>query len=65
MSRQRKQLSKEDREKVFNKYGGRCAYCGCKLKSIKDMQVDHFIPFRNGGAGEMSNYMPACRQCNF
>lgn len=65
MSEQRKRLSKEDREKVFNKYGGRCAYCGCKLNSIKYMQVDHFIPFRNGGADEMENYMPACRQCNF
>lgn len=65
MSRQRKKLSKEDRKKVFNKYDGHCAYCGCKLKSIKDMQVDHFIPFRNGGTDEMENYMPACRQCNF
>lgn len=65
MSRQRKNLSKEVREKVFNKYDGHCAYCGCKLNSIKDMQVDHFIPFRNGGVDEISNYMPACRQCNF
>lgn len=65
MSKQRKHLSKEDREKVFAKYGGQCAYCGCKLKSIKAMQVDHFIPFCNGGADEIENYMPACRQCNF
>lgn len=65
MSRQRKQLSKEDREKVFNKYNGHCAYCGCKLNSIKNMQVDHFIPFCNGGADEMENFMPTCRQCNF
>lgn len=36
--------NKELREKVFNKYDGKCAYCGDKL--IK-MQVDHIIPQRN------------------
>ena len=35
-----KKISKQQREAVFNKYGGRCAYCGCEL-TLRTMQVDH------------------------
>lgn len=59
----RKRITKADRLQVFDKYGGRCAYCGKKME-IKEMQVDHMIPLRVGGADEMRNYMPACRRCN-
>lgn len=59
-------LSKKMRETVWQKYGGRCAYCGRKIK-ICDMQVDHFIP-KNGyfaqGTDDLSNLMPSCRMCN-
>ena len=59
-------ISKRTREAVYQKYGGRCAYCGRKI-AYKDMQVDHFIP-KNGyfaqGTDELSNLMPACRMCN-
>lgn len=34
----------KDRECVFNKYGGRCAYCGCALE--KGWHVDHLEPVR-------------------
>lgn len=34
--------SKKDREIIFNKYGGRCAYCGDEL--IKGWHVDHLEP---------------------
>jgi len=36
---------KARRQKVYEKYGGRCAYCGTKIE-YKDMQVDHLIPQR-------------------
>jgi len=39
-------MKKSDRQKVFDKYDGRCAYCGCEL-SMKEMQVDHLICQRN------------------
>ncbi len=32
-----------DRKKVYDKYDGHCAYCGCEL-DFKDMQVDHARP---------------------
>ena len=59
----RKKITKVERQQVYEKYDGHCAYCGNQIE-IKDMQVDHMIPLRLGGGDEMSNYMPACRQCN-
>lgn len=35
-------VSKSDRQKVFDKYGGHCAYCGCQLQ--KGWNVDHIEP---------------------
>lgn len=35
-------MKKADREKIFYKYGGRCAYCGCEL--TKGWHVDHIEP---------------------
>lgn len=28
---------------VYNKFNGKCAYCGCSI-NISDMQVDHVVP---------------------
>ena len=36
--------SKKDREIIFNKYGGKCAYCGDDLK--KGWHVDELLPVR-------------------
>ena len=74
----RKAIPKKVRELVYQKYGGHCAYCGCKLE-YKDMQVDHVVSvYRNDWRrlfsepnlsdeelNSLENYMPACRQCNF
>lgn len=54
---------KIDRHKVWLKYGGRCAYCGNEI-SIKDMQIDHIKPKRNGGTDDIDNLNPSCRLCN-
>lgn len=69
-----KQLSKAERIKVYSKYGGHCAYCGCSLK-YDEMQVDHLIPLYwaeelvgKATAEEVldfKNLMPSCRACNF
>lgn len=37
---------KIDRNKVWNKYGCKCAYCGEDIK-FKEMQIDHIIPKAN------------------
>ena len=59
-------ISKATRQKVYEKYDGRCAYCGEKIE-YKNMQVDHFIPKRGyseEGSDDISNLMPSCRTCN-
>ena len=35
---------KEKREFIFNKFGGKCAYCGCDLQ--KGWHVDELEPIR-------------------
>lgn len=59
----RRRLSKSERQKIYDKYNGHCAYCGCEL-GYKDMQVDHVIPLRRGGDDDIENMLPACRSCN-
>lgn len=60
---------KIDRKKVYEKYNGRCAYCGRKIK-YKDMQVDHirpkvkYSPFEEIDVDDISNLNPSCRLCN-
>ena len=39
-----KNSMKEDRARVFNKFGGCCAYCGCQLE--KGWHCDHVEPCR-------------------
>lgn len=39
-------MTKADRQKVFDKYGGKCAYCGCELQ--KGWHVDEIEPVRRG-----------------
>lgn len=59
----RKKLTKTEREEVYKKCKGHCAYCGIKI-DYKDMQVDHVKPLRIGGEDSIENMLPACRSCN-
>jgi len=44
----------KEREIIFNKYAGACAYCGTELQ--KGWQADHLIPKRNFYAYVKSQY---------
>lgn len=60
----RKVLKPCERELVYKKCNGHCAYCGCEL-AFKDMQVDHVVSlYWHNGADDISNMLPACRSCN-
>ena len=50
----RRKLTAAERQQIYEKFGGRCAYCGCKI-TIKDMQADHVVPLHLGGADDISN----------
>lgn len=71
-----KGINKEDRIKVYNKYNGRCAYCGISL-SYDSFHVDHIDPVfrrssknelekmgRKKGLNKIENYNPSCISCN-
>ena len=60
---------KPTRLEIYNKCGGRCAYCGDPIL-IERMQVDHVWPknlahLRPGeDIDRPENLMPACQPCN-
>jgi len=47
---------------VFEKYDGKCAYCGCEL--VKGWNADHITPKAYGGGNELRNLNPSCKECN-
>ncbi len=51
-------MKKKDRELIYNKYGGRCAYCGCELQ--KGWHVDEIEPIRRNFIWDKENkkYVP-------
>ena len=59
----RKKISRAERQLVYDKTNGRCAYCGSKI-SLSDFQIDHLSPFVHGGKCVLENLYAACRSCN-
>ncbi len=49
-----------EREKIFQRDGFECVYCGAK----DDLLLDHFIPFEHGGATHPLNLITCCVGCN-
>lgn len=47
-------------ETIVENFGYVCAYCG----SGGPLEVDHFLPISQGGANDITNFVPACRSCN-
>lgn len=71
-----KEFSLEKRKQVYNKFKGRCAYCGNKVEYSK-FQVDHITPKYRGstnselskygiskGSNDIDNLNPSCKSCN-
>lgn len=65
--------NQKTRQRVYNKYGGRCAYCGHPIE-IDKFQVDHIIPkikitshkfvYLASEINHIDNYNPSCGSCN-
>jgi len=61
---------KRVRKIVYEKYDGKCAYCGTELFDV--FTIDHIIPKRRNmdysqlptGKDEIENYNPCCYSCN-
>jgi uncharacterized protein (TIGR02646 family) len=59
---------KIDRQKVYDKCDGHCAYCGVEI-TLKQMQVDHIRPHwhtftEQEGSHDLDNLNPSCARCN-
>lgn len=60
---------KKNRQQIYMKFGGRCAYCGCELG--EKWHVDHIVPIirnRDGTCHKPNdlaeNCNPSCASCN-
>ena len=58
-----KDYKRRKRLNIYNKYKGRCAYCGKKIE-LEEFEVDHKVPKADRGENEENNLMPACKSCN-
>jgi hypothetical protein len=71
---------KIDRQAVYDKYQGHCAYCGKEIE-FKEMQIDHIAPIHwtktgkvnerlkpimamDKGINNEKNLNPSCKRCN-
>lgn len=53
-------ISREVRQRVWQRYGGKCADC-----SADDyLEYDHIIPHAKGGSNSENNVQLLCRRCN-
>lgn len=60
---ERRAYSREERELILKKSGGRCAHCGISL-TLSTMEKDHAIPISKGGSSDVENIVPLCSKCN-
>lgn len=51
------------RGEILEKFGYKCARCGCNLRG-QDYHMDHKVPFTRGGATTKENLQPLCPPCN-
>jgi hypothetical protein len=56
-------ISKDTRQKVFERDEYKCRYCGKKV-SNSSAHIDHVVPLGKGGTSELSNLATACIECN-
>ncbi len=53
--------SRHQRRGIYDRDGFRCAYCGTTSATY---QIDHVIPFWQGGKNRAGNLVVACVGCN-
>ena len=53
------------RERLWRPQGGRCVYCGVRIRLAQyQSQIDHVVPVVRGGGNEEDNLQLTCPQCN-
>jgi hypothetical protein len=53
-------IPRDVRQRVWQRYGGRCAECG----ATDYLEFDHIVPRAKGGSNSDANIQRLCRRCN-
>ena len=61
--RKRPKIHQAMRQRVYERDGYRCVYCGCTEEEMT-LCVDHVIPLSQGGLTTDENLTTACAPCN-
>jgi len=56
--------SGRNRQRIWDKTGGICWYCGKRMQPFVDFVIDHVVPKANGGRNSYGNLVPCCDPCN-
>jgi hypothetical protein len=57
--------SPEQRAQVIAAWGNRCAVCGAAGDAPGvALEIDHIVPYAQGGETDLSNFQPLCGPCN-
>lgn len=56
-------MSKEERQVIYIKTGGKCHVCGQEILMDK-FEADHVKSHSSGGTSITDNFLPACKTCN-
>ena len=59
----RRSFTANQRRIILAIYGHACIYCKASLTK-ETAQIDHVIPFSQGGVTSVKNGVPSCRKCN-
>ena len=60
----KRQISKEEKETILNRFGRHCYATGHDIPEQEDIQFDHIKAFADKGASEIDNIAPMCKTHN-
>ena len=57
-------ITAKQRNRIFERCEGRCAYCTGLIVYSEVFHIDHIVPLSKGGTNDESNLTLSCVKCN-